>query len=257
MIKFFRNIRQNLLMENKTSKPALSAGRYLKYAIGEIVLVVIGILIALQVNNANIERINRISELKFLKNIQLDLEKDLSSLSFLINFRKERIIGDSKLIQHINGAPIDDFTEVTKQVVNSIMEQRFSPNNNTYVELSSSGNLNLISNDSIKSLLLELQALYKTNNFAIDHEAFDYREYISRPIAQYTDIEQLAPVFLNEKTVEEQGITPESFKALFKSSEYKNGLYIIGLTSKDMIILYEEMDTKSRQIIEMIENEIK
>jgi hypothetical protein len=67
----------------------------------------------------------------------------------------------------------------------------------------------------------------------------------------------LAPVFLNEKTVEEQGITQESFKALFESPEYKNGLYIIGLTSKDMIILYEEMDTKSRQIIEMIENELK
>ena len=46
MIKFFRHIRKSLLMENKTSK-------YIKYAIGEIVLVVIGILIALQVNNWN------------------------------------------------------------------------------------------------------------------------------------------------------------------------------------------------------------
>ena len=46
MIKFFKKIRQNLLMENKT-------GKYLKYAIGEIVLVVIGILIALGINNWN------------------------------------------------------------------------------------------------------------------------------------------------------------------------------------------------------------
>ena len=50
MIKFFRNIRQNLLSEGKTSK-------YLKYAIGEIVLVVIGILIALQLNTWNAQRI--------------------------------------------------------------------------------------------------------------------------------------------------------------------------------------------------------
>jgi len=49
MFKFFRNIRQSLIMENKTSK-------YLKYAIGEIILVVIGILIALQINNWNEER---------------------------------------------------------------------------------------------------------------------------------------------------------------------------------------------------------
>ena len=250
MIKLFRNIRQQLLMENKTSK-------YFKYAIGEIVLVVIGILIALQVNNWNIERIDRKSELKFLKNIQLDLEKDLSSLSFLINFRNERIKGDSKLIQQINGAPIEDITEVTKNVVNTIMEQRFSPNNNTYVELSSSGNLNLISNDSIKSLLLELEALYKLNNFGIDHEAFDYREYISKPLAKHVNLEQLTPVYLNEKTIEEQGITTESFKTLFESKEYKNGLYIISLTSKDMITLYEDINNKSKQIIAMIQKELK
>jgi hypothetical protein len=46
MMKLFRNIRQNLLNQGKTIKPALPAGRYFKYAIGEIVLVVIGILTA-------------------------------------------------------------------------------------------------------------------------------------------------------------------------------------------------------------------
>ena len=51
MIKFFRKIRQNLLMENKT-------GKYFKYAIGEIILVVIGILIALQINNWNSQRLS-------------------------------------------------------------------------------------------------------------------------------------------------------------------------------------------------------
>jgi hypothetical protein len=53
MIKFFRKIRQNLLVENRFNKPASPAGRYLLYAIGEIILVVIGILIALQINNWN------------------------------------------------------------------------------------------------------------------------------------------------------------------------------------------------------------
>jgi len=59
MIKFFRKIRQNLLMENKT-------GKYLKYAIGEIILVMIGILLALQINNWNeIQKMNK-SEHRFL-----------------------------------------------------------------------------------------------------------------------------------------------------------------------------------------------
>ena len=65
MIKFFRKIRQNLLIENKT-------GKYFKYAIGEIILVVIGILIALSINNWNDNRKNRISERKLLDNIHRD-----------------------------------------------------------------------------------------------------------------------------------------------------------------------------------------
>ena len=62
MIKFFRNIRKNLLSEGKTSK-------YLKYAIGEIVLVVIGILIALQINNWNENRKTRVKENVIVKSL--------------------------------------------------------------------------------------------------------------------------------------------------------------------------------------------
>jgi hypothetical protein len=65
MIKFFRKIRQNLLSEGKT-------GKYFKYAIGEIVLVMIGILLALQVSNWNQDRKDRISERKLLDNIHRD-----------------------------------------------------------------------------------------------------------------------------------------------------------------------------------------
>ena len=60
MIKFFRKIRQRLLTENKFSK-------YLLYAIGEILLVVVGILIALQINNSNESRKIRNQEVHYLK----------------------------------------------------------------------------------------------------------------------------------------------------------------------------------------------
>ena len=72
MIKLFRKIRQQLLSENTVSKPASPAGRYLLYAIGEIILVVIGILIALQINNANEDRKKRISEQIILKALKED-----------------------------------------------------------------------------------------------------------------------------------------------------------------------------------------
>jgi hypothetical protein len=74
MIKFFRKIRQNLLMENKT-------GKYFKYAIGEIILVVIGILIALQINNWNENRKNNSKVNTYLNNMIQDLTTDQESLN--------------------------------------------------------------------------------------------------------------------------------------------------------------------------------
>jgi len=76
MLKFFRKIRQKLLQENKI-------GSYLKYAIGEIFLVVIGILIALQINNANEAHKARQSERVVLNNLVQDLQAD--SLSYREN----------------------------------------------------------------------------------------------------------------------------------------------------------------------------
>jgi len=71
MIKFFRNIRQKLLEEYRISK-------YLIYAIGEIFLVVIGILIALQVNNWNEERKSKINEKAYLTNLVKDIQEDMA-----------------------------------------------------------------------------------------------------------------------------------------------------------------------------------
>lgn len=71
MIKFFRRIRQQLLSENRLSK-------YLIYAIGEILLVVIGILIALQINNWNENRKIELIEAEYLHGIKQDLIQDLT-----------------------------------------------------------------------------------------------------------------------------------------------------------------------------------
>jgi hypothetical protein len=79
MIKLFRNIRKNLINEGKTTN-------YLKYAIGEIVLVVVGILIALQINNWNEDRKARKQEANFLMEIQNDLDKDAAKLDYINSF---------------------------------------------------------------------------------------------------------------------------------------------------------------------------
>ncbi len=73
MIKFFRHIRKSLLNEGKT-------GKYFTYAIGEIILVVIGILIALQINNWNENRKDDIFENEILTQLRANLIKDKLAL---------------------------------------------------------------------------------------------------------------------------------------------------------------------------------
>ena len=83
MIKLFRNIRQNLLNEGKTSK-------YFKYAIGEIVLVVIGILIALQINNWNEERKDQNKLLNIYRLISIDIDNDIEELQANLDFYNDK-----------------------------------------------------------------------------------------------------------------------------------------------------------------------
>ena len=73
MIKFFRKIRQNMVKENKVSK-------YILYAIGEIILVVIGILIALQINTWNQNRLANIEERTVLKNLHTEFLQNKQTL---------------------------------------------------------------------------------------------------------------------------------------------------------------------------------
>ena len=79
MIKIFRKIRQNLLMENKTSK-------YFKYAIGEILLVVIGILIALQINNWNEKRLKQEQLISVYERTLTDIDNNIQELSANLDY---------------------------------------------------------------------------------------------------------------------------------------------------------------------------
>ena len=115
MIKFFRPIRKDLTEKNKT-------GKYLKYAIGEIILVVIGILIALSINNWNEENKNKKAEQNFYKEILNDLEKDKVKLEGLEVFYNNRIEHAGWLLEMVRNPkiPIDNI-EFGKRIQSKIM----------------------------------------------------------------------------------------------------------------------------------------
>lgn len=107
MIKFFRQIRQRLLIENPTNG---RAGRYLLYAIGEIVLVVIGILIALQINNWNESRKKEENELQIYHQIITDLDSEYLIIEGLIRVIIGGQIFYSQLYEESQGKAIYDPT---------------------------------------------------------------------------------------------------------------------------------------------------
>jgi len=110
MIKIFRKIRHKLLSENKFSK-------YVIYAIGEIVLVVIGILIALFINNWNENRKNQNQLTNIYKEIEINLKTDLSNIDAVIeeyeqlDLRLEKMVSDEYSNSLLDSITSDNYTD--------------------------------------------------------------------------------------------------------------------------------------------------
>ncbi len=138
MIKIFRKIRQNLLSAGKTGKPALPAGRYYKYAIGEVVLVVIGILIALSINNWNENQKSKKDERYVLNEVLKNLEEDHGFVDDIILQRQKTKNAIIPLRQFVN-SEIMYHDSLQFHMVNLLTFERYYPINNAYEILKSKG----------------------------------------------------------------------------------------------------------------------
>jgi hypothetical protein len=149
MIRVFRSIRQKLLDGARISK-------YLPYALGEIILVVIGILIALQVNNANEVRKSNIEVRNILQNLHQEFESNQQDLNKAIKNVEWTKEGGLKLLsimgranEYKNKVDLDSLMEV------SLFWPTWEPSNFVMKELKNSGKLTLLQNSEIVKLLFE------------------------------------------------------------------------------------------------------
>ena len=130
-------------------------GKYLKYAIGEIVLVVIGILIALQINNWNEQRKERIQEKIFLKRFEVELNTNLENILTAISLNKSRIHRAEFLLRTIDKPQlaVDSSSYFMKSIEHASYTNIPLISDNAFEELKSSGNLSLISNEALRAAL--------------------------------------------------------------------------------------------------------
>jgi len=152
MIKFFRKIRENLLAENKFS-------RYLLYAIGEIILVMIGILLAFQVSTWKEGQDNLKEEQNMMSSIHTEFKNNLKKVKATLAQYKESEKSIKSLMSYMKFSA-GQLKEINTDslIAKSIDVYDYSPTQNSLTEILATGNLKLLRKDSLKIMLLAWSA---------------------------------------------------------------------------------------------------
>ena len=171
MIKFFRKIRQNLLSENKVNK-------YLLYALGEIILVVFGILLALQINTWNQQRIENNQEIQLLNALKDEFQYNLQKLEESIIINKKVTQSCVKLTELIRRDSINKVPDKVDQLLVNIGGfNSFDARIGISGEVVNSGKLNILKNDEIRAQLsnwltllgdCEEDILFRSDNYTMN-----------------------------------------------------------------------------------------
>ena len=236
MIKFFRKIRQNMLTENKFSK-------YLLYAIGEIVLVVIGILIALSINNWNNNNKDKKLEKQYISGLIIDLQADSLAISMLKVASDQQVRTKGKLIEYFEGRTFSNDSIAHFFGQQWGMPFGFNPITTTIDEMKSSGRIGIIQNINLRKQIIKTynsyqifingsQTYYERNRIELRKLAFK--------IPRVFDVETL-----------KNAIKPDIIEAL-KSDELKNGImanYAISVNGE-----LAELQSKNQQLIKQLKN---
>lgn len=183
MIKFFRKIRQNLLSENQparegTAEQAGKFSKYLIYAIGEIVLVVIGILLALQINNWNQQRIEDKKEVELLTGLKDEFQFNLSTLDESIAVNKRVTQSCVNLTRLIRADSITKVPDIIDQLLVNIGGiSSFDARTGISDEIVNSGKLSILKNDDLRERIgnwltiladAEEDLLFRSDNYTMN-----------------------------------------------------------------------------------------
>jgi hypothetical protein len=258
MIRFVRNIRQKLAAENNVAK-------YLRYAIGEIILVVIGILIALQINNWNEARKERNNEIKYLKNLKLDLVTDLANLDSMMIDRTNKVSSGLALLKLEPSIAMEELTVFDSLLWNVYGWTSFTPRTITLNELISSGNFNIIKNDSIKFYLMSIKEINEVIVIRREHMRHEYDNYLydrSMSMIEILPFLDLEKSLKNGRRTdlkisdEKQSQIASQAAIYLNDIVIRNGLKLAVLNNFGILRIYESLYAEIQKLIKFIDEDI-
>lgn len=252
MIKLFRRIRRQLLRENRMS-------RYLIYALGEIILVVIGILIALQINNWNELRKQNKKEYATLIDLHQEYVSNKNSFESHLQHKIDIRVRMEHLIESIANTDVLDSVEFKER--GSSGAATYNPSQSVIKSVLETGMINVISNDSLRNLLTNwndlLQDYLEDENWHLDFihtELYEYENqnipghyFKTRPrdgyISPFHTTEKLAKYFNNAYN------DPIYQNLLLRNHQYldgtiKEGERVLDMMQKIIQIIEDEINTK-------------
>ncbi len=212
MLRFFRQIRHRLLTNNRF-------GKYLLYAVGEILLVVLGILIALQVDNWNEERIERKSQVKLLKELKADLEDNLEEI-IENKERCDRRLNYSKSIW-IYLREKREVDDSLKKHIRLIQGSNFFNNSKTTYEYVKNSGLKLLSNDTLRSKITKMYEEDFQNIEWRSQGEFKFNDEVRLPFMR-SHFKPDTVVINEEITSFSSKVYPENWNQLRDNIEFQN-----------------------------------
>ncbi|WP_026952517.1 DUF6090 family protein [Algoriphagus mannitolivorans] len=235
MVSFFRKIRQKLLQQNRVT-------RYLAYAVGEIFLVVIGILIAIQINNSNESKKLRKKEIILLTQMRDNLKFDQQDLEYNLSGNTARIKSNQIVLDALQEN--QGFHDSLKFHFGNILgNYQLSENTGAWENLKSVG-LDLISSDSLRN---SISYLYSTR--------YVYLENLEKGLDDRYQWDFVYPQVLKNLTIDTLWIScePTNFQELSQNQEFKEVLKMNILFRGFMQTQYEELHTYVGDLVQKIE----
>ena len=230
-------------------------GKYLKYAFGEIMLVVIGILIALQINNWNQDRIEHKETKVLLSNLSLDIEENIKNLKDQQNLLKIRKDWADFILKSLDDQKVTDSTMFVTAITRVGWIMDYSQMLPTYTEIISSGKLSYINSENLKKALAEYQSKVELN-----------RQILSTYNLGLKETERLAIGHLNGMPEASNLIKPLlsypgisfDLKSIASDAEfYKNIKHISFQSAGSIDYISDQLITNAEQLKSLIVDELK